>query len=204
MSHCPPRPRTRNLFQRRFRKLDDYTLYARSHLWLRQERDGLVRLGLDPLAAWVVGRLRCVVLLPSGMRMRRGDPCAWLDQVGGTLTIRSPLSGQVVEPNEAMVQRGEFEMHDPMGCEWLLLVRPWKLDADTRESFRAADFQAIFDEHVRAWKHTLHRARSPEASNLGPTLQDGGHAVATLDDLLGPSRHHRVAARLLRGRGPHG
>ncbi len=183
--------------------LDPQSLYSNSHVWLRIGRNGLVRMGLDPLAAWVLGRLRCIVLAPAAMRIRRGDPCAWLDQSGGTLTVRSPLSGQVVEANEDLLGRGEVDLRDPLRSEWLLLLRPWRLRSEARRLVRAPQFEAVVESHASAWRRLLHDALGAE-SPLGPTLADGGSAVAGVEDLIGAERHHRAAEALLRGFAPRG
>lgn len=186
------------LVERAMPPLDARALYAPSHVWVRDDDDDTVRLGLDAFASWVVGRLRCVVLLPAGMRINRGEPCGWLDQPGGTLTVTSPVSGDIVECNTSLIARGACTLDDPFGVDWLLRIRPWRLRTETRSLMAASQFEAVVDEHALAWRRLLRRAVRAGTERAGPTLADGGRAIAGLDELLGARRHHRIAAGYLR------
>lgn len=177
--------------------LDPSALYGRSHTWVRSEPDGRVRIGLDPFAARIVGRLRCVVLAPLGTRLRKGKPCAWLDQHGGTLTLLAPISGQVVECNENLGQRAEFELRDPLHGEWLLVLQPHRLRTESRELLSADGFGPLLRQDLDAWRTSVQASIDAGSGPVGRTLADGGVTVRDLTELLGSSGLHRLAARFL-------
>ncbi len=170
-------------------------LYARAHTWVCAEDNGRARIGLDPFAARIVGPLRCVILAPVGTRLRKGHPCAWLDQHGGTLTVLAPISGQVVACNEALGRRTDFALRDPLQSEWLLALQPFRLRAETRDLLEAPAFAPRVGEDLVAWQGALRLKL--EAPSLGKTMADGGVAVRNLKELLGSPELHRLAARFL-------
>ena len=170
-------------------------VYARAHTWVHAEDNGRARIGLDPFAARIVGPLRCVILAPVGTRLRKGHPCAWLDQHGGTLTVLAPISGQIVACNEALGRRTDFALRDPLQSEWLLALQPFRLRAETRDLLEAPAFAPLVDEDLVAWQGALRLKL--EAPSLGKTMADGGVAVRNLKELLGSPELHRLAARFL-------
>ena len=193
-------PRTRvEVVEREIEALDTRARYARTHVWVRREARQAVRLGLDAFAAWVIGHVRCVVLVPPGSRVARGEPCAWLDQPGGTLTIRSPISGDVIATNTTLSQRGDTELRDVFGSDWLLVLRPCRLRIESHQLAGANEFARRVAENVRVWRRVLRKAMQAGSTCTRSSLPDGGVAVADLDALLGPQRHTRIAAGFLRG-----
>jgi glycine cleavage system H protein len=172
-------------------------MYARDHMWAQATEDGLVRVGLDPFAARVVGRMRCVVLAPVGTRLRKGHPCAWLDLPGGTLTLLAPVSGQVLQCNEDLARRTDVEVRDPFGSEWLLLLQPFRIRTESRELMRAQHFAPLVQQDFTAWQREVQQALQNDATPLGQTLADGGRSVHSLAELLGPRGVHRLASRFL-------
>ena len=192
-----PAPVLEDLWSGACEALDPQAQYGRTHTWVRSEPDGRVRIGLDPFAARIVGRLRCVVLAPLGTRLRKGKPCAWLDQHGGTLTLLAPISGQVVACNEDLGQRSEFELRDPLHSEWLLVLQPHRLRTESRELLDAAAFGPVLRQDLEAWRDAVQASIDSASGPVGRTLQDGGVSVRNLTELLGSSGLHRLAARFL-------
>jgi len=177
--------------------LETQRLYARDHMWALPEDDGLVRVGLDAFAARIVGRLRCVVLAPVGTRLRKGRPCAWLDMLGGTLTLLAPISGQVVQCNEELGRRTDLEIREPFTDEWLLKLQPFRIRTESQELMGATEFAPWVQEDFALWQEELRQALQSDVVSLGRTMADGGHSVRTLVELLGSRGVHRLASRSL-------
>jgi glycine cleavage system H lipoate-binding protein len=195
----PPGEQLADLVGSDLPRLDPRSRFERTHTWVRDEGPAGVRMGVDPFVARIAGRLRCLVLAAVGTRLRRGQPCAWLDQPGGTLTVLSPLTGVVRARNEAFSRRSEFELRDPQGKEWLLLLRPLRLVTESRGLEPPESFAAIVEEDFRSWQRRLAEALGEGAAGLGPTAADGGVRVRDLGELLGELRLHRLAAPYLGG-----
>jgi glycine cleavage system H protein len=177
--------------------LDPLARFAPTHTWARDDGPGGTRIGIDPFAARIVGRLRCVVLPTLGTRVQRGHPCAWLDQRGGTLTLLAPMTGLVCERNEALAARAEFELRDPQQTDWLLCLRPLRGRAEWDALVPAADFAPHMQADFAEWRRTLEREVAGFAPDVGRTAADGSIRVRDLAGLLGDPRVHRLAASFL-------
>jgi glycine cleavage system H lipoate-binding protein len=158
-----------------------------------------VRIGLDAFAARIAGRPRAVVMERAGTRLGRGQPCAWLDVAGGTLSIRSPLAGKVLSSNPLVVKQPELLADDPYGEGWLFDFQPTDLDRDLLALRPATDFAAHVARDAATWRQLARRALLAPArgQELGQTLQDGGEPTSDLDVLLGSHRRCALAARFL-------
>lgn len=194
---APAGPRLEDLLTMDLMPLDARGLYTRDHMWVLPETDGLVRVGLDPFAARIVGRLRSVVLAPVGARLRKGRPCAWLDMPGGTLTLLAPISGQVVQCNQELGRRTDLEIHEPFTSEWLLKLQPFRIRTESRELQDATEFAPRVQEDFVLWQQELRQASQRADPSLGRTMADGGHSVRSLAELLGTRGVHRLASRFL-------
>lgn len=178
-------------------QLDAQCSYAKAHTWARVESESHVRVGVDPFVARISGSLRLAVLLPVGTQVWKGRPCAWLDQPGGTLTLRSPISGIVRERNQQLCQRSDFSLEDPFGEDWLYLVQPLRLRTEERLLLDAPSFQSVVQEDFGSWQRLVFDSIEGDTGPVGRTLADGGVQVHDLMELLGEARLHEIATRFL-------
>jgi glycine cleavage system H protein len=104
--------------------------YCRGHAWVQPGRDGSVRVGIDDLAAHLVGRVDAVKMPGPGQRLRRGKPALRLVRDGESVDVCSPMDGEVVVVNQSVVDSPELLPGRPYGDGWLLAMRPEKDEAD--------------------------------------------------------------------------
>jgi glycine cleavage system H lipoate-binding protein len=148
--------------------------YHRGHTWVREERDGLCVVGLDDLAARLIGTGAELRLPEPGTRLRLNGTGAEAMRRGVSLRILSPLDGVVVEKGEE-------------SSGWLMKIRP-----DDGASFA----HLLAAEEARRWMareaDRLQLAIAPDP--IGASLADGGLPVddisavvprERLDDALG-------------------
>lgn len=141
-----------------------------AHVWLHREKDNLVRLGGDGFATAVLGKPDSVELLAREGAVVRGQPLAVLARKGRGLTLRSPVSGSLIEYNAAL--SAEDTAKDPFGRGWFVTLRPDRPVPE--ESMHKADrlraFMAAEWERVRTF--VMERARASVPAGL--TMADGG------------------------------
>jgi glycine cleavage system H lipoate-binding protein len=178
-------------------QLDPLARYTNFHMWVRVEAPFRLRIGVDPFLARIVGRLRSVVLVEADARVRKGRPCGWLTQPGGVLTLRSPISGVVLERNENLCARSDFELQDPFEGDWLLLLQAVRMQAERRSLQDARTFQGVLQRCMLDWRRTIYKAVEGGAEAIGRTMADGGIQVRDLEELLGEQRLHEIAADFL-------
>jgi glycine cleavage system H protein len=142
----------------------------KNHTWARLDPGGVWRLGVDGSLARRLGRVDHVVVVEAGQTVREGDPMATILQGLHQVTVRSPVSGKVVEANPAL--DGARLAQSPYGDGWLCAVRPDSLANDTR--------RLMVGEDAERW----HRSESARlAAFLGGNTADGKEpSVASLSE----------------------
>jgi glycine cleavage system H protein len=97
--------------------------YNEEHTWLRLEGDELGRVGITHYAQ---ERLREVVFieLPEvGDKVSYMEPFGVIESVKATNDVYSPVSGEIIEVNGALVREPGLVNEDPYGKGWMLVVR---------------------------------------------------------------------------------
>jgi glycine cleavage system H protein len=99
----------------------DY-LYSREHEWLRVE-DDLCVLGITEFAQQELGEVVFVELPEIGQVFDANDELGTIESVKAVAEVFTPVAGEVVEVNDAVVDDPELLNEDPHGEGWLIKVR---------------------------------------------------------------------------------
>ena len=97
--------------------------YADSHEYAWQEADS-IRIGLSAYAVDQLGDIVFVDLPEVGTDLSRGNCFGTVESVKAVEEIYAPLSGEVLQRNEALLANPEELQKDPHGEGWLLVIRP--------------------------------------------------------------------------------
>ena len=111
--------------------------FSESHEWVSHEEDGVVKVGITDHAQSQLGDLVFVELPEEGASFGQGDSCAVVESVKAASDIYTPVSGEIVAVNEAIVDAPEIVNSDPYGDGWLFTVR--LDDADELEGLMDAE-----------------------------------------------------------------
>lgn len=106
--------------------------FQKSHEWVRVEDGGRARVGISDHAQGLLGDLVYVELPKVGDHVEAGSGCAVVESVKAASDIYAPVSGKVVEVNEALADKPETVNEDAFGDGWLFAVTlddPDELDA---------------------------------------------------------------------------
>ncbi|PCJ86911.1 MAG: glycine cleavage system protein H [Thiotrichaceae bacterium] len=98
--------------------------YTSSHEWLRVEDDGLVTVGISDHAQELLGDLVFVELPEAGIDYVAGDECCVVESVKAASDVYMPISGEIVEVNEALSDEPEIINNSPYDNGWLFKVKP--------------------------------------------------------------------------------
>jgi glycine cleavage system H protein len=99
----------------------DY-LYSREHEWLRVE-DDLCVLGITEFAQQELGEVVFVELPEIGQVFDANDELGTIESVKAVAEVFTPVAGEVVEVNDAVVDDPELLNEDPHGDGWLIKIR---------------------------------------------------------------------------------
>jgi len=167
-------------------KLPAHLAYHPGHTWAMKETRQVVRIGLDDLAARLVGQFDRVDLPARGRWLRQGEPAWTLTRGGHRFAMLSPIEGEVVDVNEEVLKDASLAHLDPYGAGWLVTVNSPAIDANLKTLLRGRLAHRWMEESVA----TLQAQISPGG---GAHLQDGGRAVADLLGQVPEARWEKVA-----------
>ena len=96
--------------------------YAASHEWARLDGD-IVTVGITDHAQDALGDLVYVELPNVGDAVQAGDEAGVVESVKAASDIYAPVSGEIVEVNETLVDRPEMVNSAPYTDGWLYRIR---------------------------------------------------------------------------------
>jgi glycine cleavage system H protein len=100
----------------------DELRYHREHDWARIE-DGEAVLGITWYAQDALGELVHYEPPEAGSTVTKDSSYGEVESVKAVSEIIAPLSGEVVEVNQAVVDAPETVNEDPYGAGWLIRIR---------------------------------------------------------------------------------
>jgi glycine cleavage system H protein len=115
----------------------DDLLYHAEHDWARIE-DGVATFGITWYAQDALGEVVFFDPPEVGTEIKAGEPYTEVESVKAVSDVIAPLSGEVVEVNEALRETPENVNADPYGEGWMVKVRL----ADPSEQQSLMDAQA--------------------------------------------------------------
>ena len=120
--------------------------YTKSHEWVRTEEDGSVSIGITDHAQELLGDLVFVELPEVGTEMSAEDAVCVVESVKAASDVYMPISGEVLEVNEALADAPETINYSPYDDGWLIRIKPSNpdeldelMDADSYDAEIAED-----------------------------------------------------------------
>lgn len=107
-------------------KLDPSVKYRQSHEWARQEGD-LIICGISDHAQDSLSDVVFVELPSVGATLNQGEVFGVVESVKAASDLYMPMSGEIVETNEALSDTPETINSDPYGAGWMIKIKPSNL-----------------------------------------------------------------------------
>lgn len=117
--------------------------YSKSHEWVKMEGDVAV-IGITDFAQDALGDVVFVNLPGVGDAAAAGDAFGDVESVKAVSDLVSPVSGEIVEVNEALADAPEALNSDPYGS-WIIKVSGI---TDTEELLDAAAYESFCAEEA--------------------------------------------------------
>ena len=96
--------------------------YAKSHEYVHLEGD-IATIGITEYAQKELGDVVFVELPQVGTELEAADELGSIESVKAVSELFSPVSGEVVEINEALADKPELVNTDPWGDGWMIRVK---------------------------------------------------------------------------------
>jgi glycine cleavage system H protein len=169
-------------------------LYSRDHCWVRPGDDGVVRVGLEPGFASILVDPKAIALPAIGETVSPGDFCCWIILPGGTIPLRSPVRGRILDTNARITDEPHELCSHPMTLGWLFEVQTGDgamgehlLDKEEADGIYAAD--------MTRFKDSVTATLPPNAEEIGLTMADGGQILREVSTMLGPKRYAELVRK---------
>lgn len=111
--------------------------YSKTHEWVRQDED-VITVGITDHAQCMLGDLVYVELPEIESSLEFGQECAVVESVKAAADIYCPISGEIVEINESLLENPQLVNEDPYGKGWLFRIRPF--ENESRELLTADQY----------------------------------------------------------------
>ena len=96
--------------------------YSRDHLWVRLQGD-IATIGITDHAQEELGDVVFVELPETGTIVAKDEEIVVIESVKAASDILSPLDGEIVEVNEALVATPSMVNDDPLGEAWFFKLK---------------------------------------------------------------------------------
>ncbi|MEX2117019.1 MAG: glycine cleavage system protein H [Bacteroidota bacterium] len=160
--------------------------YVSGHLWIRHEDDTSITIGLDHVAASLVGPLAAIVLPHHPTHLVRHSPCCWLVHDEGTIGISSPFDGTVIQYNQELATNPALLADKPYTRGWVVKAFVDASSGKFSEGRSASEnAQSVARELLRLKDEISSRLHS--RPDIGPSALDGGFPIRSPFEMVGPA-----------------
>jgi len=118
------------------------TMYTPDHEWINIEDHEAATVGITLHAQEALGDVVFVDLPAVGATFRKGDVAGVVESVKAAADLYMPVSGEVVEVNEALRSNPALANSDPMGHGWFFKIHINNM-AEFEELLDGAGYDAL-------------------------------------------------------------
>ncbi len=119
--------------------------YTQTHEWVRVEEDNTAVIGITDHAQCQLGDLVFVELPKLNDELSAGDEAGVVESVKTASDFYTPLSGEVIEINEALLTSPQLINEDPYGRGWLFKIQLDDTD-ELEDLLDADDYQETIED----------------------------------------------------------
>ena len=98
--------------------------FLESHEWARLEEDGTVTVGISEHAQELLGDIVFVELPDIGKEVTQSGDTAIVESVKAASDVYSPMSGEITEINEVLIDNPEIINTSPYENGWFFKIKP--------------------------------------------------------------------------------
>ncbi len=129
---------------------EDLLYWVREHVWVRPEDDGTITIGMTDAAQHLAGPIVTATPKKVGRKVRKAKSSGTVESSKWVGPIKSPVNGEILASNEAVINNPKILNEDPYGEGWFVRVQPTDWDADKADlvtgAQAVADYEAFLTE----------------------------------------------------------
>jgi glycine cleavage system H protein len=119
--------------------------YTKQHEWMKLENEKCC-VGITDYAQKSLHEVVYVDLPNVGKALTQNITFGTVESVKAVSELYSPVSGEVVERNENLVESPELVNQDPYGSGWIVIVKPSRLPDDLKTLMNAEGYVEFLEE----------------------------------------------------------
>lgn len=127
--------------------LPSHLKYAESHEWVYLDEDGNAVVGITDFAQESLGDLMSVTMPEVGEIVAQTDEVMSLESVKAASDIITPIGGEIIAINEALIDEPELINDEPYDGGWLLKIAPQD-EGELEELMSDDEYQALIDQQL--------------------------------------------------------
>jgi glycine cleavage system H protein len=97
--------------------------FTKEHEWIKI-KDGVAIIGISDFAQEQLGDIVSIELPKAGGVFRQGQTMAIVDSVKASSDIYAPISGEIIEVNEGLIEKPETINQSPYDSGWIAKIKP--------------------------------------------------------------------------------
>lgn len=160
-------------------------LFDKSHTWAFMEKDGNVKIGIDDFLQHVLGSISKIKLLSVGDKVTKGEKIITLSNKGKQISIKSPVSGTIIEHNHTLQSNPSLLNTSPQSEGWIYMIEPVNWQSENSIMLMGSQYISWVRDEISRLKDFLLWALKENHGQTGQLiLTDGGDVPDnTLDHL---------------------
>jgi len=115
--------------------------YTSSHEWVRLEEDGTITIGITDHAQEALGDIVFVELPEVDSSISQGEACCVVESVKAASDIYMPITGEVIDTNQALVDEPEMINASAYDDGWIFKIKPADED-DIEQLMDASSYES--------------------------------------------------------------
>ena len=116
--------------------------FTKEHEWIKI-KNGLAIVGISDFAQEQLGDIVSIELPKAGGVFRQGQTMAIIDSVKASSDVYAPISGEIIEVNEDLIEKPEMINQSPYDLGWIAKIKPSSL-----EEFESLMTKEEYDRYI--------------------------------------------------------
>ena len=170
--------------------LSEKLYYFRNHTWLRLERNGQYRVGIDDFATRLIGNT-LVITHPAIGKPLDLEEFSWtLRHPHGDLKFVSPVKGVVTSFNHRLLENTILMTDQPYSDGWIMTIEPESIAKSNRSFLTGEEASAWLIEEANLLSKHLQ-------SDAGVTMHDGASISNDISSRLSKEKWSEIVKKHL-------
>ena len=115
--------KAKRYLKKKMTNLSNQIRFLSSHEWAREDEVGILTVGISDYAQDLLGDIVFIELPEVGKQLDAEEESAIVESVKAASDIYAPLSGEVIEINERLIDEPEMVNASPFGEGWFYKIR---------------------------------------------------------------------------------